>query len=74
MAAAMRRYRCQGVPYARHSAIIETRTQGYYAICFWRFSRPWAYPGCLTSAFNLAVHAVNLGEHIFGPGLHLQVG
>ena len=28
----------------------------------------------LTSAFDLAVHAVNLGEHVFGPGLHLQVG
>jgi hypothetical protein len=25
----------------------------------------------LTSAFDLAVHAVNLGEHIFGLGLHL---
>jgi hypothetical protein len=28
----------------------------------------------LMSAFNLTVHTVNLGEHVFGPGLHLQVG
>ena len=28
----------------------------------------------LTSAFDLAVHAVNLGEHVFRTGLHLQVG
>ena len=28
----------------------------------------------LASAFDLAVHAVNLSEHVFRPGLHLQVG
>src|SRR5262249_3521481 len=28
----------------------------------------------LLSAFDLAVHAVNLREHVFGPGLSLQVG
>ena len=26
-----------------------------------------------SSAFDLAVHTVNLCEHVFGPGLHLQV-
>ncbi len=30
--------------------------------------------GALTSAFDLVVHAVNLGEHVFGLGLHLSVG
>jgi hypothetical protein len=28
----------------------------------------------LTSAFHLAMHTVNLGEHIFGLGLHLHLG
>jgi hypothetical protein len=28
----------------------------------------------LTSASKVAVHTVNLGEHVFGSGLHLQVG
>ena len=28
----------------------------------------------LTSAFDLTVHAVYFCEHVFGPGLHLQVG
>ena len=28
----------------------------------------------LTSAFDLAVHPVNLSEHVFRPGLHLQIG
>jgi hypothetical protein len=28
----------------------------------------------LTSAFDLAMHAVNLSEHVFRSGLHFQVG
>lgn len=28
----------------------------------------------LTSASDLAVQAVNLSKHVFGPSLHLQVG
>ena len=28
----------------------------------------------LTSPFDLAVHPVNLSEHVFRPSLHLQVG
>jgi hypothetical protein len=28
----------------------------------------------LTSASDLTVHTVNLSEHVFGPGHHLQVG
>ncbi len=33
-----------------------------------------ALAAALTSAFDLAVHTVNLCQHVFGPGLHLQVG
>ena len=33
-----------------------------------------ALTAALTSAFDLAVHTVNLCQHVFGPGLHLQVG
>ena len=43
------------------------------------------YPACtalsaesvlavLASAFDLAVHPVNLCQHVFRPGLHLQIG
>ena len=28
----------------------------------------------LTSAFDLAVHPVNLSEHVLGASVHLQVG
>jgi hypothetical protein len=31
-------------------------------------------PAALASAFDLTVHLVNLCEHVFGPGLPLQVG
>ena len=38
---------------------------------------PLSGPGglaALTSAFDLAVHPVNLGQHVFGLRLHFQVG
>jgi hypothetical protein len=54
------------------------RSQGMQPWCVWyaltALSAGSALAPALISAFDLAVHTVNLGEHVFGSGLHLQVG
>jgi hypothetical protein len=40
----------------------------------WGASRGLPSLPALPSAFDLAVHAVNLGEDVFRFGLHLEVG